>query len=336
MARTSKAAVESKTPAKVAKPGVDFGKAAAESKAAAKRAKAAPVDSEFDELSNLAQATKVYEDDRRAEIAGNNTYIKVLQPGTDIITKGTKAYISKAEAGDFLVPISDGKFAVRETLRVTVLGMFKLFAEKQPSGVEGTLDQTKSFWLPEDAEQIPLAEGDNFKRVLSSGNYLQPIHWLFVYLPEFPEIKNALIPFQSIGNSYYDRLVKLVKANSSLATELVLDLKTEAKEKQLDKKTTRTNFYVIAEVAGRNYDYDAGTGKVRLTKDGMNADELKTVLELSGSMNKEYSEHKLVSKRSQQQLLGYAGNAPIAHKGLPGSTAGGYKDESEESESQHF
>jgi len=284
--------------------------------------------SEFDDLSNLAIATKAYEDEIRSQVAGSNTWIKIIQPGANQLVKGTKEYIKQAQAGDFLIPVGDGKFVAKETLRVTPLGLFKLYTEKKPSTGPSEMAQTVSFWLPEDAEQIPLLDGDNFKRILKNGNYLQPMHWMFVYIHEFPDIQDALIPFQSIGNGYFTKIQKIVKSSSSLCTELVLDLKTEG---VLNDEFNKTYFYPIATVVGKNFDFVAETGKVELVKGGMTANQVGNLLKLSNAMQKEYSEHKLVTKRSQQQLIASVGAlAPIERKGLPGSTRGGYAQDTED------
>ena len=295
---------------------------------APRKSKAAAVPSEFDELSNLAASTKVLEDEIRAQTGGQNTWIKVIQGGANEVTKGTPEYIKGAEAGDFLVPVGDGKCVVKETLRVTPVGMFKIYSEKKPGASPSEMAQTVSFWLPEDAEQIPLASGDNFKRLLPNGNYLQPMHWMFVYVHELPELKDALIPFQSIGNSYYAKIVKTVKANSAIAAELVLDLKTEGK---MNEEFHKMYFYPVAEVASKNFDFAADTGKVTLLKGGADAAKVKAILTLSNEMQKQYKELKLVTKRTPQQLLISAGpQAPIERKGLPGSTKGGYAQDDEE------
>ncbi len=338
--------------ARVASPKADSEAPARKSKAAApqtavatRKPRAVAAVSEFDDLSNLAMETKLYEDDIRAQTGNTNTWIKTIQGGAPEITRGSSSLIKGAEAGDFLIPLAEGKFAAKETLRVTVLGMFKVYTEKKPApmknGQKLGMDMTVSFWLPDDAEQIPLADGDNFRRNLSNGNFLAPMHWVFVYLHEFPQIKDALIPFQSVGNSYYTKLMKLVKAKSSVSTEIVIDLKCVPVE-NADYATT--NYYIEAEFVGNNYDLsvdpDTGAGKVTLLKGGMKAEQVREILELSKKMLREYKEARLVSKRSQQQLLAFvgpAGNAaPRAHTGLPGSGKGGYAEDDSSADAPKF
>jgi len=305
-------------------PAAKAGKAP-ETKAVAKRG--AQEVAEFDDLTNLAMETKVVEDKVRTQEGGNFTWLKVLQSGTDFVTKGTESYIKGANAGDWLIPVN-GKNVVKETLRVSVLGMIKVYAEKKPALKESEMDQTVKFWHPEDAEQMPVADGNNFIRTLANGNYLQPMHWMFVYLHEFPEIKDAMIPFQSIGNSYYAKIKKLIASNAHLQSELVLDLTTEP---QKNESFNKTYFYPIATLVGRNFTFE--DGKVAPAK-GVNADKIRDILTLSKEINKAFQETKLVSKQAPAQLNALAGHAgaPIERRGLPGagSKAAYGKDESEE------
>jgi hypothetical protein len=333
----SERAAEAKAPAK-------RGKAAEEAAPPARRAKAAPV-AEFDELSSLAQATKVVEDDiRAAEATGGNTWIKIIQPGSNMLIKSTpKApnpdYIPGAQAGDWLIPGKDGgKPTARETLRATPVGMFKLYAEKKPGASDTEMDMTVSFWLPQDAEQIPLMDGNNFKRALANGNYLMPMHWLFVYIHDMPEIADALIPFQSVGNSYYTELMKMVKGNSVIAAELILDFTTEAKK---NDNFNKIFYYPVAEIAGKNFDFSAETGKVTPCKGGAKGDVVREILTRTKELQENYTNLKLVTKRSPQALLTYVGAAgaaqPTARRGLPGAGKASYQAaEGEEEDTPHF
>ena len=326
MARKNESQEGSKAAAPKAKP-------AAEAKAVAKRAPSKAEVAEFDDLTNLAQETRVLEDEVRLQSGGNFNWVKVLQSGTDFVTKGTEGYIKGAEAGDYLVVVN-GKNVVKETLRVTPVGMFKVYAEKKPSAKPSEMDQTVKFWHTDDAEQMPLVDGDNFRRRLANGNYLMPMHWLFVYIHEFPEIKDALIPFQSIGNSYYAKIMKLVKANSQLASELILDLKTDG---QKNEDFNKTYFYPIAEVVGKNFSIDPETGKVVPAK-GVPADKIREILTLSNELNKQFKESKLVTRQAPGQLTALSGaaGAPVARRGLPGATGGAGYASDEEGEPPKF
>lgn len=280
---------------------------------------------EFDDLSALAMSTKEIEDEVRLQTGGGNTWVRILQPGVDVVTKGTADYVKGAEAGDFY--IADKKILLKEP-EVTVTGIFKVYAEKKPGRTkESDMAVTVGFWSPVDAEQIPLKDGNNFERVLRNGNILIPMHWMFVYIHEHPDIKDAMIPFQSVANSYCTEIAKLIKKNSSMSTQLRLKLSSVAVK---NEDYNKTYFYPVAEIVGKNFDLDTETGRVSLCKGGLDAAELREVLTLSNTVLKEYKELKMVAKKSEQQLIAASPAAAIAagpRKGLPGSKRGGYTDE---------
>jgi hypothetical protein len=288
-----------------------------------KRAKKSAV-AEFDDLSDLAVKTKAMEDEIRAQTGGSNSWLRVLQSGVDIITKGTADFIKGAEAGDFF--LADKKLVLKDP-EITILGMFKVYAEKKPGAKENDMSQTVGFWLPQDAEQIPTKEGSNFERSLRNGNTLVPMHWMFVYIHEHPEITDALIPFQSIGNGYFSIISKMIKKSCSLSTELRLKLSCVGEK---NEDYNKTYFYPEVTVLGKNFDFDAETGKVSICKGGLKADEVREILTRSNEAQKAYKELKMVSKRSEQALLALIpGNAEMPRKGLPGAK-GAYKEEADE------
>lgn len=285
---------------------------------------------DFDELSSLASEVKELEDERRAESGGNNSWLRLLNSGVDEITKGTAKYIKGAEAGDYF--LSEKGILLKDP-ELTVLGIFKVYAEKKPGAKKADgakndeMDITVSFWLPQDAEQVPLRTGDNFRRDLSNGNYLQPMHWMFVYIHDHPEVKDALIPFQSKGNSYCAEIAKLLKKSSAMSAELRLKFSSTPER---NEDWNKTYFYPTASIAGHNFHYNSETGKISAAEDGLDADEIKEILTRANEAQKAYKDLKMVSKRSEQQLLALTANAGVAgakeRKGLPGSR-GSYKDE---------
>jgi hypothetical protein len=295
--------------------------AATPGKAVAKRAVAASP-TEFDDLSNLAGAVQQTEDELRAQSGSSLTWLRVIQPGAEQLTEGTAVYIRGAKAGDFLIT---EKNILLKKVDATVLGFFKVYTEKKPGATASEMDATVGFWLSEDAEQIPLGEGNNFKRYLTNGNYLAPTHWVFLYLHDHPELEDVLMPFQSIGNVYYKELVKMIKGASTISAEIRLSFGTVPQRNEEFKKT---NFYPKAEVTGKNFDFVEG--KVALCKGGLKADEIKVILTRAGVLQKSYMDSKLVSKRSPQQLLISSGaGRSVERRGLPGSAGSGYEEEAE-------
>ena len=284
-------------------------------------AKAKASTAEFDELSLLAGEVKVDEDAVRAMTGATNTWITLAQPGGQWTTEGDPSCIKGLKPGQYCITDRKLKFP---TLKCTILGMFKIYSEKKAATKDSEMAKTVSFWMPEDAEQIPVG-GSNFERPLKNGNVLVPMHWIFVYIPEHEEITDALIPFQSIGNKYFSEIEKMVKKSSRIASELIVEFKSEAVKNEEFKKT---NFYAKAEIVGRNFTLDAD-GKISL--DESDAATVKTILERSKDLQSQYRNMRLVSKRSPQQLLTLLPQGSGGAKALPGST-GGYAADADEGE----
>lgn len=291
---------------------------------------------EFDDLSNLAREGKACEDEIRAQTGGSMTWIACVQPGAGVLTKGDPAYMKGVEAGDFY--IADKKLHTGDTLRATVLGMFKVYAEQKRKESENEMAQTISFWLPQDAEQILLPPGENFARTLANGNTLVPMHWVFLDIEGHPEITDAMLPFRSKGNAYFKNLEKLVKKSSEMCVQCIVEFRAEAVRSEEYKKTY---FYPVGSVVGKNFEFDAETGKVELVKGGPNAAEVRRLLERYNDLQKSYKDLKIVSKRSQQMLEASIGapmiGGPAPRRGLPGGSAkGGYAVDDASDESAKF
>jgi hypothetical protein len=161
---------------------------------------------------------------------------------------------------------------------------------------------------------------------------------MFIYIHEYPDIKEALVPFQSIGNSYYNEIFKLIKKNSALSTELRLRLSTVGKK---NDSFNKTYFYPVVEIVGKNFELDEENGKIIPVKGGLDAEELREVLTRANEAQKNYKELKMVSKRSQQQLVALMppehSSGPSTRRGLPGARAAvAYDDEDDEDETPNF
>lgn len=288
------------------------------------KSKAVAEPAEFDDLSNLAVEGKACEDEERARTGGSLTWITCVQPGTGVTTKGDPAYVKGVEAGDFY--IADRQLHIGEKLRGTLLGMFKVYGEVKKKEKESEMAKTIAFWHPDDAEQIDL-EG-NFERPLANGNVLVPMHWVFLEIEGHEDIVDVMLPFRSKGNSYFTALNKLVKKSSELCAELVVEFSTEAVPMPEYKKTY---FYPVGQIVGKNFDFDADTGKVSAIKGGPSAADVRRILEKYNALQKSYKIHKIVSKRSPEQLQGLAGPKGMgAKKGLPASTGEYGKDDADD------
>jgi hypothetical protein len=283
--------------------------------------KGSPVE---DELSALAAQNKSLEDSERAKTGSQNSFITLVQGNSGILLPDDSAYIKGVKLHDYV--ISAKKLRLGATLDITVLGMFKLYAETARKEKESDMAPTVGFWMPDDAMQIPVQ--GIFDRPLPNGNVLKPVHWVYVYLHDNPDIEDGMIAFRSTGNSVYAVLEKLIKYESSICTELRFTVTKQAIKNETYKTT---NYYPKFEISGRNFKMDE-SGKVLPVKGGLKADEIKEILKRSNKVQKDYAEMKLVAKKNNIQALIGSGKGRAA---LPAGK-GGYAEDADEDEDQNF
>jgi len=271
-----------------------------------------------DDLSALVATNKALEDEQRAQMGSQNSFITLVKANSKIVDPNEKEhYIKGVKPLDYV--IASKKLALGKALDVTILGMYKVYSEVKKKERESEMAKTVKFWLPEDAENFPV-EG-MFDRPLPNGNILQPGHWLHVYLHEHPEIEDAYITFRSKGNSIYTALTKVIKAESKLCTELRFKVTSQAVQ---NKAYDKIDYYPKFEIVGRNYSVD-DSGKVTKPKDSkLDAETLKRILILSQECMEGYSKGRLVGKQNVQALLG----APV-RPALPAGKAEYKEDEDE-------
>jgi hypothetical protein len=305
MART---ATTVKKPA--AKGAAAKGAAAKGGKPAAKdAARSAVKDGDLDELSALAATAKELEDTERAKTGGNSLFITLVQGNSSILAEGDPRYLKGVKMHDYV--IAQNKLRLGATLDATVIGVFKLYEEKARREKDNEMAPTVGFWMPEQAEQVPLGEGEIFARPLTNGNILMPVHWVFLYLHDHPEIEGAMLSFRSTGNKVYDQLRKLLKAETRICTELRF---TIGKQGIRNENFKKTNFYPEFNVSGRNFDYV--NNRVVPIKGGLDAGTLKVILQRSKEIQEDYASCRLVAKRGTQTLAALIG-AQEAVRALP-------------------
>jgi hypothetical protein len=270
---------------------------------------------ELDQLSAMAASSKAREDELRAQEGSSNSFITLAQGNTGVLKPDNAAHIKGAKMYDYV--IAKSKLRLGASLDLTVLGLFKLYTEQAKKQKETDLPKTVAFWLPEDAEQIPLLPGSNFARQLPNGNTLIPTHWVFVYLHKHPEIEDALLPFQSIGNQVYKDLQKEIAAQSAVCTEL----RFTVTKQPIESKDHEAWYYPKFEVSGRNFDYK--DGKVALLKGGLPKDELAEVLRRGQALHEEYAAKRMVSKKNLAAIVGVNPRPALA-------APGGYAEEEDE------
>ncbi len=276
-------------------------KTGAATKTAAKTAtKAAKADPELQELFSLAQEIGEMEAQHSDFGGQQHSYLKLVgNTANDPITrKGKSEYIEDAEHGSWVLP--NQKILLGHKVELTVLGMFKVYEDtvegekKDPKSKQEPMRKVVGYWLPEDAENIPVEGIFDRPYVDRDGveHILRPVHWVRVFLHEYPEIDDALITFRSKGNSVYKQLQKLIANNASNSTELRLIMSHQeipAKGYDIDY------IYPYFEIAGNNYVIE--NNKIKLIKGGFDKDTLAQVIKTAHEDQKSYIECKMVSKK---------------------------------------
>ena len=213
--------------------------------------------------------------------------------------------------------ISDKK----QCVDATILGMFKVYAEKARTDKENEMAKTVRFWMPDDAVQHPVTPGGIFERELPNGNVLIPVHWVFLYLHEHPEIESCLLSFQSKGNAIYTQLEKTVKAESSVCTELRFSI---SNQDSYSEKYKKTDYYPKFEIVGHNYKLTEDGRVVKAKDSQVDAATLKEILVRSKKLYEDYSGLKMVTK---QAALPVPNNRPALPAGKGGFVDGDDEDE---------
>jgi hypothetical protein len=186
--------------------------------------------------------------------------------------------------------------------------MFKIYAEVKKKEKDNEMPTTVGFWMPDDAAQFPVTPGGIFDRELPNGNILQPVHWVFLYLHDHPEVEDGLVSFRSKGNSIYAQLEKLVKAESSVCTELRFSVSSQDIYNEPYKKT---DYYPKFEITGHNYKL-TDDGKIVKTKDSsLDMVTLKEILSRSKKVYEDYKQMKMIAKKNVQALLGSPGRQAL-------------------------
>lgn len=267
----------------------------------------------------VAQAAQL-EAGVRAQSGTSLTWITLVDPSSNILVKEDKAYIQGAKMRDFV--ISSKKLILGEEFTATVLGMFKVYAEVQPSPIKGEMAKTVGYWHPDDAEMVPLQ--GYFDRPLNNGHVLQPVHWVFLYLHDHPEMEGVVLSFRSTGNKVYSQIEKLVKAGSTISPELRFKIGSQGIKAEA---FNRTYYYPEFKADGQlNFKYDFEKG-ITMLEGGMGQAELETVIARYSDLQKAFRDGLVVARKGTAKVSGLLPGAPVpqAAAALPdaGETAEG-------------
>lgn len=246
-------------------------------------------------MAQVMAASKL-EADVRAKSGTNLTWLTLVDASSNILVEGEPQYIKGAAPRDYV--IGSKKLLLGPSPKVTILGMFKVYAEVEPAQRQGDMAKTVGYWHPLDAEQIPL-EG-YFDRPLSNGHVLQPVHWVFLYLHDHPELEGVVLSFRSTGNKIYAALEKQVKSESRIVPELCFTLGNQGIKAE---KYNRTYFYPKFDLEPqRNFAFDPEKGIAKV-EGGFTDEQLECVLTRYTELYRAYNEGILISRRTG--LAGY-------------------------------
>lgn len=238
-------------------------------------------------LNEVVQRVSATEAAHRASEGSSLTWITLIGAKSKILIKKDEAYIEGAKADGFA--IASKKLYLGEKFRAVVLGVFKVYAEMTVPTGQGDMAKTVGYWHPSDAEQVPL-EG-NFKRPLPNGNNLEVQHWALLYLPEHPELEGVVLSFKGAGNQYAKKLSKLIKDNSTISPELMLEFTAE----QVENKKYNTYFsYPVAEIVGKNFEFDGSKVAFKDMKEG----EAETVIDRWADVQEAYDKGGMVARKA--------------------------------------
>lgn len=266
----------------------------------------------------VAQAAQL-EAGVRAQSGTSLTWITVVDPSSNVLVKEDKSYIPGAKMRDFV--ISSKKLILGEEFTATVLGMFKVYAEVQPSAVKGEMAKTVGYWHPDDAEMVPLQ--GYFDRPLGNGHVLQPVHWVFLYLHDHPEMEGVVLSFRSTGNKVYSQIEKLVKASSTIAPELRFKIGSQGIKAEA---YNRTYYYPEFKLEGQlNFKYDFEKGIIPVDG-GMSQAVLETVLTRYADLQKAFKAGLVVARKDGDTVSKLLPGAP-AQAALPASETAGAESE---------
>lgn len=206
----------------------------------------------------LAQAAEM-DGQNQADLGGNRVpYIKCITKAEDpILDKTSPDYIKGAVYKGFCVPTS--KLNLGAEFDYTVMGIFSIYEEKvKPKAKAGSeIPPIVGYWMPKQAQQVPIAEGSYFDRefVANDGetHILSPVFWVFGLIKDHEEMGLHNMVFRSTAAGNAKELQKILAKNGGISCQSVVHVVAEKKEfpayksvtfRPLFSETDRLNFQV--------------------------------------------------------------------------------------------
>lgn len=264
-----------------------------------------------------AKATRKLAESTRDDYGTNQTFISLCQTGARALKEEEDAmYIDGLKPRQYY--IQSAKKVLANKIRVVPLKFLSVYNELAPiAGKPKAQPKFVGVWHRQDAEKYDLRLGSYFDRELPNGNILQPVTWVLCYLPDYPDVKNAVITFKSTGQKIAKAWRKEIDARARPAHETVYVLSSAVEKNDNDQ-----SWYSVKPVfEGYLFEVDE---KGNL-KDVLPYAE--TVLDLSENYSKAYASGTLIARRGDSSMRDVS---PGKDKELPAPDD--FEDEGEDDE----
>lgn len=244
----------------------------------------------------LAQAAEM-DGQNQAELGGNRVpYIKCITKAEDpILDKSSPDYIPKASYKGFCVP--EHKLNLGLSFDFTVMGIFSIYEEKvKPKGKDASaIPVIVGYRMPEQARQVPIAEGSYFDREFVGNDgethILSPVFWVFGLIKGHEELGLHNIVFRSSAVPNAKALQKILSTTEGISCQQIVKVTAERKE---FPKFNSVTYRPIFEATGR-FNFQLKNNTI-IPKEWSKA-EVAEYAKMYHTLQSDYSNHKMVANR---------------------------------------
>jgi len=238
----------------------------------------------------------------QAELGGNNRvpFIKCITKAEDpVLDKASPDFIPKAVYKGFCVPTS--KTNLGTAFFYTVMGIFSIYEDKVKPEGKGTGEMAKivKYWMPAQAQQIPIAEGSYFDReyIDKEGkvHILSPVHWVFGLIKDHEELGMHNMVFRSTASENAKNLQKILTGLKTAETDMSCKfvVKVTAEKKEFPKFNSVTFRPVFESTDRINFQMKGTT----LIPKEWSKDEIGTYAKMYHTLQAYYHNSRMVANR---------------------------------------
>jgi hypothetical protein len=249
----------------------------------------------------LAEAAEL-DGQNQAELGGNRVpYIKCISSIEDaILDKAAPEYIPKAVYKGFCVP--EHKLNLGTEFHYTVMGIFSIYEEKvKPEAGSKEIPPIVGYLMPEQAHQVPIAEGSYFDRefVANDGktHILSPVFWVFGLIKDHEDIGLCNMVFRSTAAKNAKDLQKILASSGGMScTQVVKVVAEKAEFKKFNKISYRPMFEATTRI---NFQVNGG----KLISKEWSKEEIGKYAQLYSKLQADYSANRMVVKRDMAEKV---------------------------------